>query len=102
IEDALRQLFAGQDDEQGSGQSSGSSNAVSESIRYEELLMIGDRKFDVEGAHALGIRCVGVTYGYAQPGELEEAQADFLAASPDRLLELLLELREMKGGTRHA
>ncbi|MBD5469285.1 MAG: HAD hydrolase-like protein [Lachnospiraceae bacterium] len=85
IAEALRQLFA----EQGS-------------IRYEELLMIGDRKFDVEGAHALGIRCVGVTYGYAQPGELTEAQADFLAASPEKLLELLLELREMKGGTRHA
>ncbi len=120
IREALRQLFAGQDDEQGSGQNSGSSNAVSEGIRYDDLLMIGDRKFDVEGAHALGIRCVGVTYGYAQPGELTEAQADFLAASPDKLLELLLELRETddvglcaaeekcggkqetKGGTRHA
>ncbi|MBD5481675.1 MAG: HAD hydrolase-like protein [Lachnospiraceae bacterium] len=82
IAEALRQLFAKQGD--------------------EDLLMIGDRKFDVEGAHALGIRCVGVTYGYAQPGELTEAQADFLAASPEKLLELLLELREMKGGTRHA
>lgn len=82
IGEALRQLFAKQGD--------------------EDLLMIGDRKFDVEGAHALGIRCVGVTYGYAQPNELEEAQADFLAASPDKLLELLLELRETKGGTRHA
>lgn len=82
IGEALRQLFAKQGD--------------------EDLLMIGDRKFDVEGAHALGIRCVGVTYGYAQPGELTEAQADFLAASPDKLLELLLELRDTKGGTRHA
>lgn len=100
IGEALRQLFAEQGD--------------------EDLLMIGDRKFDVEGAHALGIRCVGVTYGYAQPGELTEAQADFLAASPNKLLELLLELRqtddaslcaveekcrgerETKGGTSHA
>ena len=82
IGEALRQLFAKQGD--------------------EDLLMIGDRKFDVEGAHALGIRCVGVTYGYAQPDELETAQADFLAASPDKLLELLLELRETKGGTSHA
>ncbi|MBD5530891.1 MAG: HAD family hydrolase [Lachnospiraceae bacterium] len=100
IGEALRQLFSEQGD--------------------EDLLMIGDRKFDVEGAHALGIRCVGVTYGYAQPGELTEAQADFLADSPDKLLELLLELRETddaslcaveekcggeretKGGTSHA
>lgn len=118
IGEALRQLFAEQDDAAGHGSSS--FNEVEESIRYEDLLMIGDRKFDVEGAHALGIRCVGVTYGYAQPGELKEAQADFLAASPDRLLELLLELRETddaslcaveekcrgerekKGGTSHA
>lgn len=79
IGEALRQLFAEQED--------------AEQLA-DELLMIGDRKFDVEGAHALGIRCVGVTYGYAQPGELKEAQADFLADSPDGLLELLLELRE--------
>lgn len=112
IGEALRQLFAKQDNAAGHGFArqdnaaghgfakqdtmlhGGSPKEASENIRYEELLMIGDRKFDVEGAHALGIRCVGVTYGYAQPGELEAAQADFLADSPDKLLELLLELRE--------
>lgn len=84
------QVTAEHEDGQDSGQNGSDADG---SIRYDELLMIGDRKFDVEGAHALGIRCVGVAYGYAQPGELEEAGADFLADSPDRLSELLLELR---------
>lgn len=87
--DGAASYLCGQKD----GQSRGGLDAWKETIRRDELLMIGDRKFDVEGAHALGIRCVGVTYGYAQPGELAEAQADFLADSPDELLELLLGLR---------
>ncbi|MCM1104598.1 MAG: HAD hydrolase-like protein [Clostridium sp.] len=108
IKEALRQLcgssFAerggtetalcmnGQEDGEEDGQSRGV-GAWKKTVRRDELLMIGDRKFDVEGAHALGIRCVGVTYGYAPPGELAKAQADFLADSPDELLELLLGLR---------
>ncbi len=39
-------------------------------------LMVGDRKYDVEGARACGMDCVGVEFfGYAPPGELEEAGA---------------------------
>ena len=41
-----------------------------------EILMVGDRKFDVLGAKACGIDCVGVEFfGYADPGELEGAGA---------------------------
>lgn len=36
------------------------------------VLMVGDRKFDVQGAAACGIACVGVEFfGYAAPGELD-------------------------------
>jgi len=41
-------------------------------------LMVGDRCFDVEGAHTLGIPCVGVLYGYGSREELEKAGADYL------------------------
>ncbi len=42
----------------------------------DEILMVGDRKFDVLGARACGIACVGVEFfGYAQPGELAQAGA---------------------------
>ena len=40
------------------------------------ILMVGDRNFDVLGAAACGIACVGVEFfGYAAPGELAEAGA---------------------------
>ena len=38
--------------------------------------MVGDRKYDVLGAKALGMDCAGVEFfGYAEPGELEKAGA---------------------------
>ena len=53
-------------------------------------VMIGDRHFDMEGAHAAGIDAVGVTYGYGSREELEASGAAALAASPEELLALLL------------
>ena len=38
--------------------------------------MVGDRAQDVIGAHTHGMRSIGVRWGYAEPGELEAAQAD--------------------------
>ena len=41
-----------------------------------EILMVGDRMYDVEGAKECGIDCVGVEFfGYAAPGELMGAGA---------------------------
>ncbi len=53
-------------------------------------LMIGDRKYDVEGARRVGIDCIGVTYGYGSQQELLEAGAIALADSVDALRDLLL------------
>ena len=50
------------------------------------ILMVGDRKFDVLGAKALGIDCVGVEFfGYAEPGELAEAGAVAVVRTPEEL-----------------
>jgi phosphoglycolate phosphatase len=38
------------------------------------VVMVGDRKYDVEGARAHGIATVGAGWGYAAPGELAAAQ----------------------------
>ena len=40
--------------------------------------MIGDRRFDVEGARAMKVESVGVTYGYGSMEELVEAHADYI------------------------
>ncbi|PRZ09529.1 phosphoglycolate phosphatase [Isoptericola sp. CG 20/1183] len=37
------------------------------------VLMVGDREHDVHGAAEHGIGCLGVSWGYAAPGELERA-----------------------------
>ncbi len=52
-------------------------------------LMIGDRKYDVRGAHAVGMACVGVLYGYGDRNELQAAGADFLSRSVDDLAAVL-------------
>ena len=40
------------------------------------VIMIGDRKFDILGGHACGVKAAGVLYGYGSRRELEEAGAD--------------------------
>lgn len=52
-------------------------------------VMIGDRKFDIYGGKAYGLVTVGVTFGYAGEGELEEAGADYIAESVEELRRLL-------------
>ncbi len=55
-----------------------------------QLLMVGDRKFDVIGAKAIGFNCVGVRFGFAAPGELEESGAVYIAETVEDLQQYLL------------
>lgn len=59
-------------------------------IKDESVVLIGDTKFDVIGAHKCGLPCIGVRYGYAAEGELEEAGAETIAQNLDELLNLLI------------
>lgn len=55
------------------------------------ILMVGDRKYDVIGARAFGIDCLGVDFfGYAPPGELEEAGAVAVADSAAAVEDFIL------------
>ncbi|MBE5039372.1 HAD hydrolase-like protein [Ructibacterium gallinarum] len=56
----------------------------------EEGLMIGDRRQDIAGAVEFGVASLGVRFGYAEPGELEEAGADFLVNTVEELRRFLL------------
>ena len=56
-----------------------------------EILMVGDRKFDVLGAKACGIACAGVEFfGYAAPGELAESGAVAVVRTPEELEQFIL------------
>lgn len=39
----------------------------------DDVIMVGDRRYDVQGAAACGIPAIGVTYGYGTAEELQDA-----------------------------
>ncbi len=49
-------------------------------IGFENTLMVGDRKYDIEGAKQNNMRSIGVLYGYGSEEELINAGADRLAS----------------------
>ena len=55
----------------------------------DQILMVGDRKFDVEGAQSFGIESVGVGYGYAEEGELKEAGATYITDDLSELYRII-------------
>lgn len=57
-----------------------------------EAVMVGDRLHDIVGAHNCGIKCIGVRFGYAEEGELEQYHADYIADTVGDLEKLLLEI----------
>ena len=61
--------------------------------RPDQAVMVGDRFYDVEGARATGVPCVGVLFGTATRGELEEAGAVGVASSVGELRGLLMDVR---------
>lgn len=65
-------------------------------IRKEQVVMVGDRKFDVEGAREIGVTSVAVSYGYGSIEELREANPDYLTESVNELQDLFMEGNELE------
>ena len=59
-------------------------------ITPENTVMVGDRKYDVEGSARFGLECIGVLFGYGSREELETAGAAYIAATVDELRSILL------------
>lgn len=64
---------------------------MSDEQRFECCAMIGDRKFDIQGAKAFGLTGVGVRFGFAPEGELEAEGADYIADTIEELTDFLLQ-----------
>ena len=51
----------------------------------EETILIGDTKFDVDGANEVGVDCVGITWGSGTSDELLEHGAVEVFDYPDEV-----------------
>ena len=77
-------------------------NKKDEVIRYalekhgitdlDDVLMVGDRKFDVIGAEKCGLKCMGVLYGYGDREELETAGAAYIAETVEDMAQIIVSL----------
>ena len=54
-------------------------------VDRSEVLMVGDRAQDIEGAKANGLLSVGVLWGYGSEEELKGAGTDFVLSKPEDL-----------------
>lgn len=61
-------------------------------IDKSECVMVGDRKHDVIGAHALGIKCIGVLYGYGSLEEFEQCHCDYIVSNINELKDMIIKM----------
>ena len=54
-----------------------------------KVLMVGDRLFDIDGAHEAGIKCCAALWGYGNRAEFEEHNADFIVQQPKNVFYLI-------------
>ena len=65
-------------------------------ISPSRSLMVGDRRYDISGAHSVGMRGLGVLWGYGTRHELETAGADHLVESAADLAQTVLSMMREK------
>ena len=58
--------------------------------RTDNMIMVGDTKFDVIGAKTHGIPCIGVSWGYGTVADMENAGAASIAYTMEELLDQLM------------
>ncbi len=62
---------------------------IQQNGRTDNMVMVGDTKFDIIGAKHHGIPAIGVSWGYGEVADMEAAGAAAIANTMDELLTLL-------------
>ena len=52
-------------------------------------LMVGDTKFDIEGAHAVNLPCCAVLYGFGTQEDFEKYKAEYIVEKAMDILDIL-------------
>lgn len=55
-----------------------------------EVVMVGDRFYDIKGAIDAGVHSIGVTYGFGTKEELTKAGAEYIVEAPGDILKIVL------------
>ena len=55
-----------------------------------KVIMIGDRKYDIEGANAAGVDSIGALYGYGSYEELKTAGAAYIVKKPEEIADNII------------
>lgn len=79
------------------GSGSSKADVIREALRKlnmedqrKQVVMVGDRRHDVQGAREAGVDCVAVAYGYGSTQELEQAGPMVIAPSVESLRRFFL------------
>ena len=59
-------------------------------ITCEDTVMVGDRFYDIEGAHKVGMMAIGVSYGFGSLKELNRAEAEAVVSSCKELTAIIM------------
>ena len=57
--------------------------------KKEETVLIGDTKYDVEGANQAGIACIGITWGFGDRCDLEKSGATAIFDTPNEVIDYI-------------
>ncbi len=57
-----------------------------------KVLMVGDRLFDIDGAHEAGVKCCGALWGYGNEEEFKEHNADYIVRLPEEIEKIVFNL----------
>lgn len=55
----------------------------------DNTLMVGDRLFDIQGAHEAGVPCCAVLFGFGDRAEFEEYNAEYIIEKPCDIFDIL-------------
>lgn len=57
--------------------------------KKSSCIMIGDRNYDINGAHKANLKALGILWGFGNQTEFEKANADFIFKTPHEVDEFL-------------
>ncbi len=58
-------------------------------VSPDDAIYVGDSNVDVQFAHAAGVRCIGVSWGFRGAQELIEAGADYIVHTADEIYDIV-------------